>query len=109
MTVTVTIQQPDGSIIGSFPGEDNISLAQIAKNHGIAFPTSCGIGSCGVCKCSIIHGKEHIQIDKISPPNRPLARDADGNFVEVLACIGGIKKDSLQDPLPYTIVLEKHI
>ncbi|HBB03855.1 TPA: hypothetical protein DCZ39_03065 [Patescibacteria group bacterium] len=54
MTVTIKLQQPDGSIIATFPGEDRQSIAQIAKTHGVEIPVSCGIGVCGVCKCKIV-------------------------------------------------------
>lgn len=109
MSVYIKLQRPDGTLIANFPGEDNIGIAQMAKNNGIEFPTSCGIGVCGVCKCTIISGKEHIQIDKISPPTRELARDDEGNFEEVFACIWGIKKESLQDTNTYEIILEKNM
>jgi len=81
----------------------------MAKNAHIAFPTSCGIGICGVCKCKIISGHEHIQIDKIALPKKELARDEHGNFQEVFACVGGIKTDSLRDTKEHIIVLEKHL
>ena len=48
MTVTIHLQRPDGTPIAQFPAEDRQSIAQIAKNNGIDFPISCGIGSCGV-------------------------------------------------------------
>jgi len=54
MTVTIKIQKPDGNLIANFPAEDKQSIAQLAKNNGVAFPISCGIGSCGICKCKII-------------------------------------------------------
>lgn len=54
MTVNIKLQRPDGSIIADFPAEDRQSIAQLAKNNGIEFPISCGIGSCGVCKCRIV-------------------------------------------------------
>lgn len=109
MTVTIKLQKPDGTLIAEFPAEDNISIAQMAKNNGIEFPTSCGIGVCGICKCKIIKGKEHIQIDKISTPMRELARNEEGIFEEVFACVGGIKKDSLQDTETHEIILEKNM
>jgi ferredoxin len=43
MTVTITLQRPDGNIIAKFLAEDKQSIAQIAKNNGIDFPVSCGI------------------------------------------------------------------
>jgi len=46
MTVTIKLQRPDGSLISSFAGEDNLSIAQIAKQNGIDFPISCSIGTC---------------------------------------------------------------
>jgi ferredoxin len=109
MTVTVTLQQPDGTLIAEFAGEDKISLAQMAKNNSIEFPTSCGIGLCWVCTCKIISGNEHVQIDKISLPKKELARNEDGSFQEFFACVGGIKSESLKDSKEYTIVLEKHL
>jgi len=87
MTVTIILQQPDGTLIASFPAEDKIGIAQMAKNNGIAFPVSCGAGVCGVCKCKILAGKEYIQIDKISMPMRQLERHEDGSFKEVFACV----------------------
>lgn len=109
MTVTIKLQKPDGTLIANFPGEDNISIAQMAKNNGVEFPTSCGRGICGICTCKIIAGQEHIQIDKISTPMRELTRDKDGKFKEVFACVGGIKKDSLQDTETHEIILEKNM
>lgn len=75
MSVTITLQQPDGTLIATFPGEDRISLAQMFKNNTINFPVSCGIGMCGICKCKIVSGHEHLQIDKIAPPMRELQRN----------------------------------
>lgn len=109
MTVTIRLQQPDGTLVASFPGEDNISIAQMAKNNGIAFPISCGVWVCGICKCKILAGQEYIQIDKISTPMRELARSEDGTFQEVFACVWGIKKDALKDTEHHEIILEKHI
>lgn len=109
MTVTIKLQKPDGTLITSFSGEDSISIAQMAKNNGVEFPTSCGIGVCGICKCKIIAGNEHIQIDKISTPMRELARNEEDIFEEVFACVGGIKKDSLQDTETHEIILEKNM
>jgi len=54
MTVTIVLQKPDGSLLSRFAAEDRQSIAQLAKNNGIEFPISCGIGSCGVCKCKIL-------------------------------------------------------
>jgi len=109
MTVKVRLQQPDGSVINEFVGEDKISLAQMAKNQGIEFPTSCGIGLCGVCKCKIVAGNEHVQIDKIAVPKKELARNEDGSFQEVFACVGGIKTNTLRNTEDHIIVLEKHL
>jgi hypothetical protein len=46
MAVTIYLQQPDGTHIATFPGEDKISIAQMAKTNGIEFPISCSIGIC---------------------------------------------------------------
>jgi ferredoxin len=54
MTVTIALQKPDGSLISTFVAEDRQSIAQLAKTNGVEFPVSCGIGSCGVCKCKIV-------------------------------------------------------
>ncbi len=109
MTVQIKLQKPDGTSILEFMAEDKKSIAQQAKEHNIAFPTACGVGMCGICKCKILSGWEHIQIDKITPPIKPLERDEHGNFVEVFACVWGVKTESLQSITPYTIVLEKNI
>ena len=109
MTVTIKLQRPDGSIIANFPAEDRQSIAQIAKNNGIEFPISCGIGSCGVCKCRIVSWHEYIQIDKISPPMRPLERSEDWRFQEVFACIGGIASEAIKDTEDHEVVFEKNM
>lgn len=109
MSITIRLQQPNGTLIAEFPGEDKISIAQMAKNHNIAFPTSCGIGMCGICKCKILAGKEYVQIDKISTPMKPLERNEDGSFKEVFACVGGIQTDAIKDTTHHEIILEKHI
>lgn len=109
MTVTIKLQQPDGTLIAEFLGEDAISIAQMAKNHGVAFPTACGIGMCWICTCKILSGQEHIQIDKISLPIKELQRDSNGSFQEVFACVWGIKKDSIKDSIHYEIILEKNL
>lgn len=109
MTVTIQLQQPDKTLIAELSGEDNMSIAQIARNHNVAFPTSCGVGMCWICKCKIIAGQEHIQIDKISTPLKPLERNEDWSFKEVFACVGGIKSDSLKDQQQYTVILEKYM
>jgi len=109
MTVHIRLQRPDGTILGDFPWEDRQSIAQIAKNNGIDFPVSCGIGSCGICKCKIIAWNQYIQIDKISPPIRPLERSEDGTFQEVFACIGGISSEAINDTEEYEVILEKNM
>lgn len=109
MTATIKLQKPNGTLIASFPGEDTISIAQMAKKNGVEFPTSCGMGACGICKCKIIAGNKHIQIDKISTPMKKLARNENGEFEEVFACVGWIKKTSLQDTEIHEIILEKNM
>lgn len=109
MSVMITLQWPDGLAIARFAAEDRISLAQMFTQHGVVFPTSCGIGMCGICSCKIIAWWEHIHIDKITSPSRSLQRHEDGSFAEVLACIWGIKTSSLKDPLSHEVILEKHL
>lgn len=109
MTVLIQLKRPDGTLIASFPWEDNKSIAQIAKSHDIDFPTSCGIGMCGICKCKIIAGQEYIQIDKISPPMRSLERDDTGKFKEFFACIGWITTEAIKDDVVHEIILEKNM
>ncbi|MEI7918678.1 MAG: 2Fe-2S iron-sulfur cluster binding domain-containing protein [bacterium] len=109
MTVTIILQKPDGTLIARFPGEDHKSLAQIAKDAGVNFPTSCGIGMCGICSCKIVSGHEYVQIDKISLPMKSLERDTAGNFTEFFACVGGITTEALKDSVNHTIVLEKNM
>lgn len=109
MTVTIKIQKPDGNLIANFPAEDKQSIAQLAKNNGVAFPISCGIGSCGICKCKIISWNQYIQIDKISPPMRPLERSEDGTFQETFACIGWVTSEAIKDIEHHEIVLEKNM
>lgn len=109
MTVHIRLQQPDGSIIANFPAEDRQSIAQIAKNNGVEIPISCGIGMCGVCKCKIISWNQYIQIDKISMPMRPLERNEDGEFQEVLACVWGISSEAIKDIHEHDVVLEKNM
>ncbi|MCX6824914.1 MAG: 2Fe-2S iron-sulfur cluster binding domain-containing protein [candidate division SR1 bacterium] len=107
MTVTIKLQNTDGTIIGTFPAEDNQSIVQIAKTNGIEIPTSCGIGACAVCKCNIISGNKYIQIDKISLPMLSLDRNDDGTFKEVFTCIGGISSEAFKDKEDHEIILEK--
>lgn len=109
MSVMITLQWPNGVATARFVAEDHISLAQMFSQHGIAFPTSCGIGMCGVCTCKIIAGGEHIQIDKITAPSRVLKRNDDESFAEVLACIWGIKTSSIKDSITHEVILEKHL
>jgi ferredoxin len=54
--------------LGNFVAEDNKSFSRMAKENGIEIMTSCGIGSCGICKCKIIDGYNFVQKDKISKP-----------------------------------------
>ncbi|MFA7298370.1 MAG: 2Fe-2S iron-sulfur cluster binding domain-containing protein [Candidatus Absconditabacterales bacterium] len=109
MTVTIKLQRPDGSLISSFAGEDNLSIAQIAKQNGIDFPISCSIGTCGICKCKIISGNQYVQIDKITLPMKSLERHEDGSFQEVFACVGGILSDAIKDKKHHEIILEKNM
>jgi len=109
MTVTIQLQKPDGSLIAKFPAEDRLSIAQIAKNNGVDFPVSCGIWSCGVCKCKIIAWNQYVQIDKISMPMRPLERNEDGSFQEVFACVGGVSSEAIKDTENHEIVFEKNM
>ncbi|EKD24672.1 MAG: hypothetical protein ACD_80C00174G0022 [uncultured bacterium (gcode 4)] len=109
MTVTIKLQQPDGSIIATFPGEDRQSIAQIAKTHGVEIPVSCGIGVCGVCKCKIVSWNQYVQIDKISLPMMPLERSAEGNFQEVFTCVGWISSEAIKDKEDHEVILEKNM
>ena len=109
MTITIHLQRPDGTSIAQFPAEDRQSIAQIAQNNGIDFPISCGIWSCGVCKCRVISGNQYVQIDKISLPMRPLERNADGGFQEVFACIGWISSEAIKDTEHHEVILEKNM
>jgi len=109
MVVTIILQKPDGSIIANFPAEDKQSIAQLAKNNGVDFPISCGIWSCGVCKCKIVSWHQYVQIDKISPPMRPLERSEDGAFQEVFACIGGISSEAIKDTENHEVIFEKNM
>lgn len=109
MTVIIKLQRPDGSLIANFPAEDNQSIAQSAKDNGIDFPISCGIGSCGICKCKIVSWNEYVQIDKISMPIRPLERNEDGSFKEFFACVGGVSSEAIKDTETYEIILEKNM
>ena len=109
MAVTILLQKPDGSHIATFVAEDKQSIAQLAKKNGVDFPISCGIGLCWICKCKIISWHEHIQIDKITVPMKPLGRDQNGLFTEVFACVGGINTESINSPEQYKIVLEKNM
>lgn len=109
MTVTITLQKPDGNIIAKFPAEDRQSISQIAKNNGIEIPVSCGIGVCGVCKCKIISWNQYVQIDKISMPMRPLERNEDGSFQEVFACVGWISSEAIKDTANHEVILEKNM
>jgi ferredoxin len=109
MSVQIRIQDRQGNLIGQFTAEDKQSILQMAAAYGIDIPLSCGVGMCGICRCKILSGKEGVQIDKITTPVRELARDADGSFTEVFACIGGIKTDWLSDDELHEVVLEKDI
>ena len=109
MTVTIRLQKPDGTIISTFAGEDNQSIAQLAKNNGVDFPVACGIGSCGICKCKIISWNQYIQIDKITSPMRPLERNEDGSFQEVFACIWGVSSEAIKDTENHEVILEKNM
>lgn len=109
MTVSIKLQRPDGTPIGDFIAEDNQSIAQQARIHGIELPTSCGIGACGICTCKILQGTQYIQIDKISPPIIPLQRNEDGSFKDVFACIGGIRSEAIKDTEHHEVILEKNM
>lgn len=109
MTVNITLQKPDWTILSTFPAEDRQSIAQIAKNNGIEFPIACWIWSCGVCLCKIISWNQYVQIDKISMPMRPLQRSDDGTFQEVFACVGWISSEAIKDKKTYEVILEKNM
>lgn len=109
MTVTIKLQKPDGTLIGTFPAQDRQSILQIAQNNGIEIPISCGMGLCEVCKCKIVTWNQYVQIDKISPPILPLERSKDGAFQEVFTCIGGLTSQSIKDKENHEVVLEKNM
>lgn len=50
-----------------------------------------------------------MQIDKISPPMRPLERSEDGTFQETFACIGGVTSEAIKDSEDHEIILEKNM
>ena len=109
MTVTIVLKHPDGRLISNFVAEDYQSIAQLAQNNGVEFPVSCKMGACWVCKCKIISGAEHIQIDKITSPMKALERDAAGNFKEFFACIGGVSSQAIKDKEHHEIIIEKNM
>ena len=109
MTVTIRLQSPDWTFIANIPWEDRQNIAQLAKNNGVDFPVSCGIWSCGICKCRIVSWNQYVQIDKISMPLRPLERSEDGTFQEVFACVGGISSEAINDTEHHEIILEKNM
>ncbi len=109
MTVTIRLQSPDWTLIANIPWEDRQNIAQLAKNNGVDFPVSCGIWSCGICKCRIVSWNQYVQIDKISMPLRPLERSEDGTFQEVFACVGGISSEAINDTEHHEIILEKNM
>ena len=109
MSVTITIQDSTGKVIGSFPAEDNKSISQLAEKNGIEIPVSCCQGACYICACKIKKGNKYIQIDKLSPPLASLERNEAGEFTEVFACIGGIYSEYLKDTEQHEVVLEKTV
>ncbi len=109
MTVRIILQRPDGSRIGEFMGQDHLSIAQMAQQHGINFPVACGIGMCWVCKCHIRAGAEFLQIDKKTLPLKPLTKDEQGQFQEIFACVWWIRTSALQDQEEHIVILEKHM
>lgn len=109
MTVTLQLQQPDGTLITRFAANSRQSIAQMVNDQGVSFPTACGVGMCGVCTCKIVSWHEYIQIDKITPPLKPLERNEDGSFQKVFACVGWIRSDAVADTVDHLVVLEKHL
>ncbi len=109
MTVTITIQQPTGEKIGSFIAEDNRSISQMAEKNNIDIPVSCCQWACYVCACKVKWGNKYIQIDKIMPPAILPERDTEGNFKEIMTCVGGIKSEYIKDQENHEVILEKLI
>jgi len=107
MTVKVTIQDNEWNDLGNFVAEDNKSFSRMAKENGIEIMTSCGIGSCGICKCKIIDGYNFVQKDKISKPLWELRKDQYGMVTTIFTCIAGVKGEYLNDSEHHEIVLRK--
>lgn len=105
--VTIRLQDMQGKEIAAFAANDTMSISQIAAKNGIEIPTSCCAGACYVCMAKIISWQELVHIDKLSIPLVDIETDANGQFTEVLTCIGGIKSSAFKDGKYHEIVLQK--
>jgi ferredoxin len=79
---TITIQNPAGQEVASFPILRGQSIADAADRAGHAIPTACCAGACNVCMCRVISGGEHIDIGLKQVPMIDVEAD------EVLTCVG---------------------
>ena len=109
MAINITIQSADGNNLWTFEAEDNKSFVKMAKENNIEIMTSCGIWSCGMCKCKFIEGYDFVQTDKISKPLWELRKDENGMITTIFTCIGGVKSKYLNDGEDHTIILRRLI
>jgi len=109
MTVTVTIQNTEWKIIGSFPADYKKSLSQMAQDNNIDIPISCCMGACYVCACQIKKWAEHVQIDKIMTPAVLPAQDENKNFKEIFTCVWWIQTDKVKSEEHFEVILQKNI
>ncbi|MDH3324598.1 MAG: 2Fe-2S iron-sulfur cluster-binding protein [Candidatus Peregrinibacteria bacterium] len=88
----ITVQDSSGSKVAQFTSNNDDSIGVQAQVNGAEIPFACGgAGACGVCKCKVKKGAEHIEKDKFGDAIAPIEAD------EVLSCVAGIKDNAPED------------
>jgi len=99
--VKITVQDSSGTVLGIFMAEEGKTIAQMAEEHNIDIPISCGAWACFVCAVKVIKGKEFMHQNMISSPLIDLEEN------QFLTCIGGVKSEHIHGNELKEIILEK--
>ena len=99
--ITCIIKDSSGTELGTFQpkGEKNL-LDEAAEIADIELPFSCHAGACMSCAARIVKGLE--MMDQELDGMKYIDTDDD----VCLTCIGGVKKEFVEDEKEYTLEIE---
>lgn len=101
--IKIIVQDSAGTELGSFIAEKGKIITEMAAEHDIEIPFSCGSGSCGLCLCEVLEWRELINDSFLQHPLMEMYEN------EVLTCISAIKDEYFEKEWDFTVVLKRRI